>query len=107
MVLNSSRLMRGIALAELRNCLVFLELGLPGGRIERRHDAGDRLPFDDGQAGFGEPRGAADDQRRDDQRCDRKQPQPDGAAAALQVMSDGGHVILSIGATLGCDHRLH
>jgi hypothetical protein len=69
-----------IALAVLRDLLVLVELGLPGRLIERRQHAGDRLPFNDGEAGLGEPGRAAHHHRHHHQRRDRQQPQPHGAA---------------------------
>ena len=39
-----------IAFAVLRNGLVLVELDLPGPLVERRQDAGDRLPLDDREA---------------------------------------------------------
>ena len=70
-----------IELAVLRDRLVFVELGLPGALVERRHDTGDGLPLDDRQPRFREPRGAADQQRHHHEPGNHKQPQPHGMAA--------------------------
>jgi len=71
-----------IVLAVLRDGLVLVEFGLPCGRIERRHHAGHRLPFDDRQARLGEPRRSTHDHGQKHQGRDRQQPQPHGAAAS-------------------------
>ena len=54
-----------VDLAIFRDLLVFGEFLLPFGIVQRRNDAVDRLPFGDRQAGIGEPRGAADENQRD------------------------------------------
>ena len=71
-----------VALGVLRNGLIFFEFGLPGVRAQRRHDAGRRLPFGDREAGFRQPRRAADDHQQKYQRRHRQQPEPDRAVAA-------------------------
>jgi hypothetical protein len=53
-----------VELGILRNLLVALEFLLPLGVVERRDDTVDRLPFGDRQAGFGKPRGTADQHQR-------------------------------------------
>src|SRR5205085_226473 len=83
----------GIALAVLRNSLVFLELDLPSRSRERRHDAGHRLPLHDRKAGFGEPGRSTHDQSHKYQRRNGKQPQPHGAAVALRWLGDFWHYL--------------
>jgi hypothetical protein len=85
-----------IMLAVLRDGLVLVEFGLPCGCIERRHYAGDRLPFDDRQARLGEPRRSAHDHGHEHQGRDRQQPQPDGAAASGGKRGEVGHGIIRL-----------
>ena len=73
-----------VELRELRDGLVLVEFGLPRGVAQRRQRAGDRLPLDDREAGLGEPRRAADQHHREDQRRDGIEPQPDGALAGFE-----------------------
>jgi hypothetical protein len=80
-----------IAFAVLRNRVVLCELGLPAGGGERWQHAGHRFPFDDRQPRLREPRGPAHDQRREDERRHRQEPQPDGAAAGFGRMGGSGH----------------
>src|SRR5262245_44984601 len=82
----------------LRDGLVLLEFRLPGRYIERGNDAGHRLPFDDGETGFGKPRRTAHDHRREDQGRNREQPQPDGAAAGLEGWNQASHAMIWLAA---------
>ena len=72
----------GIERRVLRDLLVAVERRPPVGFAQRRNDAGHRLPFGDRQAGFGQPRRAADDHHDEDQRRDGEQPQPDRLSRA-------------------------
>ena len=72
----------GVERRVLRDLLVAVEGRLPAGFAERRNDAGHRLPFGDRQAGFGQPRRAADDDHDEDQRRHGEEPQPDGLRRA-------------------------
>ena len=62
---------------------VFLEGILPVGVGEGRNDAHDRPPFGDGEARVGEPRGAADDDQREDERGDTIKPPAHGALGVI------------------------
>ena len=73
-----------MALTVLRDSLVLVEFGLPRGCIERGNNAGHGLPFDDREAGFGEPGRSTDAHSYENQGRNREQPQPDGAAADLE-----------------------
>ncbi len=66
----------------LRDRLIFGEFGEPIGLGERRQHAGDRLPFGDREAGFREPRRAADDDHGEDQRRDAPEPEAQRAMVA-------------------------
>ncbi len=69
-----------VQLAELWNLLVAREFFLPLRLVQRRNDAGDRLPFRDRQAGFGQPRRPADQHHRENERGDgEQQPYPNRA----------------------------
>ena len=76
----------GIEQLVLRDLLVFLEFGRPGGLRQRRHDAGDRLPFGDRQPGQGQPRDAADHDHQENHRAAEQQPIGDRALAAFGWM---------------------
>src|SRR6266404_1959218 len=89
-----------MAFAVLRDSLVLLEFGLPSGRIEWRNDAGHRLPFDDGEAGLGEPRSPAYEHGHEYQGGNREQPQSNGAAAGFEVRSNAGHAMIWLAAAL-------
>ena len=78
--LELAKLHAAVQFAVLRNVLVLLELGLPRLIRHRRHHAGDRLPFDDGEAGLGQPRRAADHERQHHQRGDGGEPDADQRA---------------------------
>src|SRR5437016_3852789 len=80
-----------LAFLEPGNGLVFLELRLPGGDVERRHYAGHRLPLHDRETRLRKPRRTADDERHDDQRGDRNEPGTDGAAAGGVIVGGFGH----------------
>ena len=81
----------GVEFAILRDGLVALERLRPLRLRQRRQRAGDRLPLDDRQAGFREPRGAADQHHDRDQGGDRKQPPSDGAACGASLCGTSGH----------------
>src|SRR5262249_3195588 len=89
-----------MALAVLRDGLVLVELGLPCAGVERRHDAGHRLPFHDRQARLGEPRCPAHRERHEHQGCHCQQPKPEGAAAGLGTRSKTGHAIIGLPAAM-------
>ena len=74
----------------LRDLFVAVELGLPFRRVQRRNNAGDRLPLGDGEAGFGEPRRAADQHHEKNQARDGDQPETDGAASIEAYGLGGG-----------------
>src|ERR1700676_2847898 len=61
--------------------LIIFEFGQPFGGTQRRNDAGQGLPFGDGQAGFGEPRGAANDHHQKDETGEAPKPNRDRAMA--------------------------
>ena len=84
MVLNSCERHAAVEMPELRNGLVLVELGLPRGLAQRRQGSGHGLPFDDRQAGLGQPRRAADQHHRKDERRHGVKPQPDRALAAVR-----------------------
>ena len=63
--------------AVLRNGLVSFELALPLRLGQRRYDAHDRFPLGDRQAGFGEPRRAADQNDGEHHRGHGIEPNPD------------------------------
>ena len=80
-----------IELGELRDLLVAVELGLPVRAAQRRKDSGDRLPLGDREAGFGEPRRAADQHHEKDKACDGDQPETNGPASVkARGLGDGG-----------------
>src|SRR5262249_26574080 len=83
-----------MALAVLGDSLVLLEFSPPSRYIERGNDAGHRLPFDDGETGFGKPRRTAHDHRREDQGRHREQPQPDGATAGPEGWNQDSHAMI-------------
>ena len=70
----------GIELGELRDLLVAVELGLPLRCAQRRKHAGDGLPLGDGEAGFGEPRRAADQHHEKDKARHRDEPESNSPA---------------------------
>ncbi|MPL73780.1 hypothetical protein SDC9_19586 [bioreactor metagenome] len=86
--LEPGQIHRRIRQRELRRRLILAELGLPVGVIQRRHDAGDRLPFGDREAGVAEPGRAAKRDHRRDQREKREQPDPDRGARAFRAGVD-------------------
>ena len=88
MVLNSCERHAAVEMPELRNGLVLVELGLPRGLAQRRQGAGHGLPFDDRQAGLGQPRRAADQHHREDERRHGVKPQPDRALAPFDEVHD-------------------
>ena len=67
-----------VDLLVLRDLPILVEGILPVGLRQRRHDADDRLPFGDRQAGAGQARRAADADQQEDQRGHRQQPDPHG-----------------------------
>ncbi len=81
----------GVEFAVLRDGLVALERLQPLRLVERRQRAGDRLPFDDRQSGFGQPRGAADQHHDRDQRGHDDQPPFDGAVIWALLCGTSGH----------------
>ena len=82
---------------ELRDLLVAVELGLPFRAAQRRKDAGDRLPLGDGEAGFGQPRRAADQHHQKDEARDRDQPEADRPAIVEACGLGGGGRAVSDG----------
>ncbi len=81
----------GVEFAVLRDGLVAFERLHPLRLVERRQRAGNRLPFDDRQSGFGEPRGAADQHHDRNQRGDHDQPPSDGAEMRGLLCGTSGH----------------
>ena len=81
----------GIEFAILRDGLVGLEGSGPLLLAERRQRAGDRLPLDNRKSQLGQARGAADQHHDRDQRRDREQPPPHGAAMRGLRCGTGGH----------------
>ena len=81
----------GIKRAVLRNGLIFRERVLPVARGKRRQRAHDRLPLGDREAGFRQPRRAADQNHRQHQRGDRIKPQPDRARVRVGRRIAGHH----------------
>jgi hypothetical protein len=67
----------GIERGVLGDLPVEVEFGLPLCEIERRHDPRERLPLGDRQAGFGQPRRAADHHHREHQQRGQEEPRPD------------------------------
>ena len=80
----------------LRDMLVFFECGAPVGLVQRRQDAGYRLPFGDGKAGFGQPRGAADDDHGENAGGDDPQPQADGAERVGDLFGSVGRSVQNV-----------
>ena len=74
MVLKPSMVMSGLRRENCGISPVAVELRLPVGRVQGRHDAGDRLPLGDRQARFGQARGAADQNHGEDERGDDDEP---------------------------------
>ncbi|MNZ88640.1 hypothetical protein D3C78_1075360 [compost metagenome] len=68
----------------LGNALVELELFFPFSNGKRRDGAMDRLPFGNRQAGFGKPRGAADEDQTDER--EKHDAQPDAQQAAILLL---------------------
>ena len=104
----------GVEGAILRNRLVAVERRLPLRVVQGGNRAEDRIPFDDRQAGFGQPRDPADDHDRQHHRRHDEQPYPerarggagDGRAAGKTKRcggsrSDVGHDA-SLSATRSC-----
>ncbi len=81
----------GVEFAVLRDRLVALERLRPLRLVERRQRAGNRLPLDDRQSGFRQPRGAADQHHDRDQRGDRDQPPSDGGGMRSLLCGTTGH----------------
>ena len=81
----------GVEFAVLRDGLVALERLRPLRLVERRQRAGNRLPLDDRQSGFRQPRGAADQHHDRDQRGDHDQPPSDGAEMRGLLCGTSGH----------------
>ena len=65
---------------ELRDLLIAVELGLPFRAAQRRDHAGHRLPLGDREAGFGEPRRAADQNHEEDETGHRNEPEANGGS---------------------------
>jgi hypothetical protein len=68
----------GVHQAVLRDVLIPLELGGPGGGRLRRQNPGDRLPLGDRQTRQGQPRDAADHHHHEDHAAAQEQPRGDG-----------------------------
>ena len=79
----------GIELGELRDLLVAVELGLPVRAAQRRKHSGDRLPLGDGEAGFGEPRRAADQHHEKDKARHGDEPETNSPAIVKARCLDG------------------
>ena len=79
-----------IELGELRDLLVAVELGLPLRAAQRRKNAGDRLPLGDGEAGFGEPRRAANQHHEKDKARHGDQPEANSPAIVKARRLGGG-----------------
>jgi hypothetical protein len=90
----------GIEVSELRDLFVAIELGLPLRCAQRRKHAGDGLPLGDGEAGFGEPRRAANQHHEKDKARHRDEPGPDSPAIVKARCLDGG------GRGAGYGHRI-
>ena len=81
--MNSPRLIPALSNLYCGICRYFSNSAGPGGLRQRRHDAGDRLPFGDRQTGQGQPGDPADHDHQENHRAAQRQPIGDRALAGF------------------------
>ena len=100
MPLNSASVMPWLRIWYSGICWYLANSSCHSAVVERRDDAVDRLPLGDRQAGMGEPRGAADDDHRDDQQRDDIEPRGGRAPGRASGRAAGGRSAASAVAML-------